>query len=114
SDKAASDKAASGKASSKSATREAVAGKAATPWGVATVVEEAKVAQRAGDKRFASIVQLLENVRGEPLIRIAYTTDGVARRGPVPRRPRDVERRRATLAPDSALRNVLGWSGGEA
>ena len=65
-----------------------------------------------GDKRFASIVQLLEDDRGEPLVRIAYTTDGVARRGPVTLRPKDVEQLRAALAPDSALAAALGWSGG--
>src|SRR6478672_7372965 len=76
---------------------------AATPWGPATVVEEVRVAQRAGDKRFSSLLQLLENSRGEPFIRITYTTDGVARRGPVTLRPRDLERLRAALGPDSAL-----------
>ncbi len=86
------------------------ASKAATPWGAATVVEEAKVAQRAGDKRFASVVQLLRNDRGEALVRIAYTTDGVARRGPVTLRPKDLERLRAALACDSELAAVLGWS----
>jgi hypothetical protein len=79
------------------------------------VVEEARVAQRAGDRRFASIVQLLETDRGEPLVRIAYTTDGVARRGPVTLRPKDVARLRTALAADSALSAALGWSaGGEA
>src|SRR5438874_1585149 len=34
--------------------------KAATPWGPAELVEELTVAQRAGDKRFSSVVQLLE------------------------------------------------------
>ena len=32
--------------------------------------------QRAGEKRFASLVQLLEDSKGERLIRFAYTTDG--------------------------------------
>src|SRR4051794_18344483 len=86
--------------------------KAATPWGQAKVVEEVKVAQRVGDRRFASLLQLLENDRGELLVRIAYTTDGVVRRGPVTLRPKDVERLRATLAPGSALATAMGWSGG--
>ena len=51
--------------------------KTVTPWGPATLIEEVKVPQRAGEKRFASSVQLLENERGEPLVRIAYTTGGV-------------------------------------
>jgi hypothetical protein len=32
----------------------------ATPWGAATVVDQLTVQQRAGEKRFASVVQLLE------------------------------------------------------
>jgi hypothetical protein len=32
---------------------------AATPWGAASVVEEVAVAQRAGEKRFSVVVQLL-------------------------------------------------------
>jgi hypothetical protein len=85
------------------------AGKAETPWGKADVVEEAKVKQRAGDRAFASVVQLLETAKGEALVRIAYTTDGVARRGPVTLRSRDLERLRASLAPGSALARALGW-----
>jgi hypothetical protein len=88
----------------------AIPAKVATPWGAARVVEEARVAQRAGDKRFSSIVQLLENDRGEPLVRIAYATEGVARRGPVTLRRRDVEKLRASLRPGSTLAAVLGWS----
>ena len=84
--------------------------KAATPWGPATVLEEAKVPQQIGGKRFSSIVQLLETDGGEVLVRIAYTTDGVARRGPVTLRPRDVERLRASLGGDSALAEALGWA----
>jgi hypothetical protein len=85
-----------------------------TPWGRATVVEEARVAQRAGDKRFSSMFQLLESDRGEPLVRIAYTTAGVVRRGPVTLRVRDLERLRGELNSGSALAVALGWSGGEA
>ena len=54
--------------------------KAATPWGQAELVEELTLAQRAGDKRFASVVQLLEAPGGEQLVRFAYTTGGSARR----------------------------------
>src|SRR4051794_35935299 len=85
------------------ASAKAVTVKAATPWGQAVVVEEIKVAQRAGDKRFSSVVQLLEDERGEALVRFAYTTDGVARRGPVTLRLKDVERLRAAVADASAL-----------
>jgi hypothetical protein len=71
---------------------------AATPWGPASVVEEVSIPQRAGDKRFAVVVQLLETSGGERLVRFAYTTQGSARRGPVTMRARDVERLRAALA----------------
>jgi hypothetical protein len=88
--------------------------KVATPWGAATVVEEVKVAQRAGEKRFASVLQFLRNERGESLVRIAYTTDGVARRGPVTLRPRDVERLRGALGDGSQLAAALGWTAPDA
>jgi len=81
---------------------------AATPWGAATVLEEATVPQRVGDKRFSVVVQLLEAPGGEPLIRVAYTTDGSARRGPVTMRARDLERLRAALERAPVLRETLG------
>src|SRR5687767_14872139 len=43
--------------------------KAATPWGPATLLEELRLPQQSGDKRFASLVQLLENGKGERLVR---------------------------------------------
>jgi hypothetical protein len=67
-----------------------------------------RVSQRAGDKRFASIVQLLEVDGGERLIRFAYTTGDVARRGPVTLRVRDLERLRGELAGHPELAAVLG------
>jgi hypothetical protein len=81
---------------------------AATPWGTARIVEEATVAQRAGDKRFSVVVQLLETRSGERLIRFAYTTDGSARRGPVTMRARDLERLRAALERAPVLGEALG------
>jgi hypothetical protein len=78
------------------------------------MVEEVKVAQRAGDKRFTSVLQLLENDRGELLVRFAYSTGGAARRGPVTLRVRDVERLRAALDGHPRLARALGWEGGEA
>jgi hypothetical protein len=81
--------------------------KTATPWGAATVVEELRLQQRAGDKRFASIVQLLEGARGERFIRFAYTTEGTVRRGPVTLRGRDVARLRAALAQTPELAAAL-------
>jgi hypothetical protein len=84
-----------------------MATKAATPWGTATLVEELSVPQRAGEKRFATIVQLLENERGERLLRFAYSTGGTARRGPVTLRGRDLERLRAALTEHPQLAEVL-------
>jgi hypothetical protein len=83
-----------------------------TAWGRATLVDEVKVQQRAGDKRFASLVQLLEGEQGAQLIRFAYTTDGVVRRGPVTLRKADLERLRKALAEHEALADALGLSGG--
>lgn len=82
--------------------------KAATPWGQAELLEEVTLAQRAGEKRFSSVVQLLEVEGGERLVRFAYTTGGSARRGPVTLRARDVERLRAGLAERPALAEALG------
>ena len=80
---------------------------AATPWGAAILLEEAVVPQRAGDKRFSVVVQLLEVPGGERLVRFAYTTDGTARRGPVTMRARDLERLRAALERAPVLAQAL-------
>jgi hypothetical protein len=79
-----------------------------TAWGKATVVDEVKLQQRAGEKRFASLVQLLENEKGEWLVRFAYTTDGVVRRGPVTLRRGDLQRLRTALGEHEALAEALG------
>jgi hypothetical protein len=81
---------------------------AATPWGADALIEEAALAQRAGDRRFSVIVQLLEAHNGERLVRFAYTTDGIARRGPVTMRARDLERLRAALERAPVLKETLG------
>jgi hypothetical protein len=83
----------------------------ATPWGAAHAVEQLTLQQRAGDKRFASLVQLLETEKGERLVRFAYTTDGSARRGPVTLRARDLERLRAALAEHPGLSEALFGGG---
>lgn len=85
--------------------------KAATPWGQATVLEELRVPQRAGDRRFETIVQLLEDGKGGELVRFAYSTGGTARRGPVTLRGRDLERLRAQLAARPRLAGALGLDG---
>ena len=82
--------------------------KAATPWGPAELVEELTLPQRAGAKRFASRVQLLETAAGERLGRFAYSTGGTSRRGPVTLRARDIARLRAALAAHPALAETLG------
>ncbi len=81
---------------------------AATPWGAAAVLEEAVLPQHVGERRFATIVQLLETTGGERLVRFAYSTDGIARRGPVTMRARDLERLRAALDRAPVLKETLG------
>jgi hypothetical protein len=84
-----------------------MATKAATAWGDATLVEELTLPQRAGGKRFSSLVQLLENNKGEKLVRFAYSTDGKARRGPVTLRAADLDRLRKQLAGSPGLAAAL-------
>lgn len=79
----------------------------ATPWGAAHLVEQLTVSQRSGEKRFATLVQLLETEKGERLLRFAYTTGGSARRGPVTLRERDLERLRAELAEHPGISEAL-------
>jgi len=89
-----------------------MATKAATPWGPADLVEELTLRQQAGERRFASIVQLLETASGERLVRFAYSIDGSDRRGPVTLRQRDIARLRAALAQHPALAEALGLPSG--
>ena len=79
-----------------------------TPWGRASVVEELEIRQEAGERSFASLVQLLEDGVGEPLVRFAYTTGGAVRRGPVTLRAVDLEHLRAELRRRRALARALG------
>ena len=80
---------------------------AATPWGASAILEEVSIPQRAGDRRFVVVVQLLESETGERLIRFAYTASGTTRRGPVTMRARDLERLRAALERAPVLHEVL-------
>ena len=82
--------------------------KTATPFGPATLLERVSLAQKAGDKRFSSVLELLETDRGDRLVRVAYSTDGVVRRGPVTFRARDVERLRGALGKAPELAALLG------
>jgi len=85
-----------------------MAWKTTTPWGGADLVEHLVIRQQAGERRFATHVELLETQAGERLVRFAYATDGVARRGPVTFRARDLERLRTQLAQHPALAEALG------
>ncbi len=79
-----------------------------TPWGSAALLEELRLPQQAGDRRFASLVQLLELPKGDRLVRFAYATDGVARRGPVTLQERDLTRLREHLERQPRLKETLG------
>jgi hypothetical protein len=81
--------------------------KAATPWGEATVVDEVGVQQRAGERRFTSLVQLLADARGERLVRFAYATEGSVRRGPVTLRLRDLAKLHDALRTHPELAETL-------
>ncbi len=86
-------------------------GNVTTAWGKAAVAEEVKLSQRAGGKQFTTLVQLLEDDRGEWFVRFAYATDGAARRGPVTLRGADLERLRKALAKTPRLRGALDLGG---
>ncbi len=85
--------------------------KTATPFGPATLVERVSLPQKAGDKSFQSVVELLETDRGDRLVRVAYSTGGAVRRGPVTLRARDLERLRNALAKAPELSALLGGGG---
>ena len=80
---------------------------AATPWGSAAVIEELSLSQRVGERRFASLVQLLETAKGERLVRFAYASGGTARRGPVTLRASDLARLRRSLERTPGLKEAL-------
>jgi hypothetical protein len=90
--------------------KEPKAAKAATPWGNTRVLEELRLPQRAGERRFETIVQLLDDGKGGELVRFAYSTGGTARRGPVTLRGRDLERLRSELESRPRLASALGLS----
>jgi hypothetical protein len=79
-----------------------------TPWGRARVIDQLEIPQQAGEREFASLVQLLEAEGGEQLVRFAYTTGGVARRGPVTLRAADLEQLRAGLRDRREIARALG------
>ncbi len=79
----------------------------ATPWGSARLVERVTLPQRSGEKRFSTLVELLETEKGDRLVRFAYTTGDVTRRGPVTLRARDLERLRTALAEHPGIAEAL-------
>ena len=85
--------------------------KVTTAWGAANVVDEVALPQRAGDKEFASVVQLLEGAAGERYVRFAYTTGGTARRGPVTLREEDLTQLAEALETHAELREALAPGG---
>jgi hypothetical protein len=88
--------------------------KVATPWGRAALVDEVELEQEAGERRFGVLVQLLEAEGGEELLRVAYTTGGTARRGPVTLRTSEVKALRKLLARKPRLAAALAGAGGGA
>lgn len=78
-----------------------------TAWGDATIVEEIEIKQGAEGRAFTTLVQLLEGEGGEPLVRFAYSTGGVARRGPVTLRHADLVRLRKALSKTPRLRAAI-------
>jgi hypothetical protein len=80
-----------------------------TAWGEATLVEEIQIKQGVPGRSFTTLVQLLEGEGGAMLVRFAYSTGGVARRGPVTLRRGDLERMRKALAKAPRLRAALGF-----
>jgi hypothetical protein len=92
----------------RTATKAPKTSKAATPWGDATIIDEVTVQQRAGERRFTSLVQLLEDGRGERLVRFAYATEGTVRRGPVTFRLRDLVKLQDALRSHPELAEALG------
>jgi hypothetical protein len=91
-----------------------MATKATTAWGEAAVLEEVTLPQSAGEREFASVVQLLAGADGARYVRFAYTTDGTARRGPVTLREEDLARLRAELRGHPELAAALGLPRGKA
>ena len=82
-----------------------------TAFGKAELAEEVTLKQRANGKQFETLVQLLEDEKGNLLVRFAYATDGVARRGPVTLRRTDIERLRVALKKTPKLAAVLDLAG---
>ena len=83
-----------------------------TPWGPSRLVERLELRQRAGDRRFASVVELLETERGERARPLRVHDRRRRPPRPVTLRARDLERLRAQLASGRSSPRVLGLRGG--
>lgn len=75
------------------------------------MIERVSLSQAVDGKRFATVLELLETDRGDRLVRVAYTTDGSVRRGPVTLRPRDLARLREAIGKTPALAELLTGGG---
>lgn len=78
-----------------------------TAFGAAKVVEQITLKQAVDGKSFATLVELLETTEGESLVRVAYSTDGVARRGPVTMRKGDLRRLAKALEKTPKLKAII-------
>lgn len=83
---------------------------AITAWGKAKVVESIAIDQDNDERSFTTHVELLEGEEGEELVRFAYATDGVGRRGPVTLRKRDLDKMKRALRKAPRLGAALGFS----
>ena len=79
-----------------------------TAFGKAEIAEQVTLKQRVSGKQFTTLVQLLEDEKGDWLVRLAYATDGTVRRGPVTFRGADLERLRVALRKTPRLQALLG------
>jgi len=78
-----------------------------TAFGSAKLVEQINVKQTADGKAFTTLVELLETEDGETLVRVAYSTDGTARRGPGTVRMADLRRVAKALEKTPKLKAVI-------
>jgi len=79
-----------------------------TAFGKAEIAEQVTLKQRVNGKQFTTLVQLLEDEKGDWLVRFAYATEGTVRRGPVTLRGADLERLRVALRKTPRLQALLG------
>ena len=78
-----------------------------TAWGKAKVIESVSIEQSNEERTFTTHVELLEDDEGEEMVRFAYATEGVARRGPVTLRKRDVDKLKRALRKAPRLQAAL-------